>query len=372
MGRAWRELIVGATTALLATGVAGCGTLFGVDFEVSPSASDAGAATYVVGRGSATEPQAAEPDGSSPACGGCTTSTPHDTWATVASVPTARRDLAAVVAHDGRIFAIGGADADGVAMATVEAYTPSTNTWETLASMPTARSTLAAVVAADGRIFAIGGFDETNLARVEAYTPTTDTWERMASLPLARSALGAALRPNGQLLAIGGDNGGTDGSKPETARSNVDAYAVATDAWTTAAALPTPRGWLATTVAPDGRIFAIGGYDGTSELSTVEAFTHSTGKWSGKASLPTARCELAAATSDGRIFAIGGNVGGSGGSYFSTVEAYSAETNTWATAAKMPTARTALAAATAADGRIFAIGGDDGTKILATVEAYTP
>jgi hypothetical protein len=47
--------------------------------------------------------------------------------------------------------------------------------WSTVASMPTARSDLAAAVGLDGRIYAIGGFNATsNLSAVEAYNPTTN------------------------------------------------------------------------------------------------------------------------------------------------------------------------------------------------------
>ncbi len=46
--------------------------------------------------------------------------------------------------------------------------------------------------------------------------------------------------------------------------------------------------------------------------------------------------------------------------------------NTWATVAPMPIARYLLAAATGTDGRIYAIGGYNGSAYLDTVEAYTP
>jgi hypothetical protein len=53
-------------------------------------------------------------------------------------------------------------------------YTPSTNSWATVASLTTARYGLAAAMGGDGRIYAIGG-DGTHAgsrtATVEAYTP---------------------------------------------------------------------------------------------------------------------------------------------------------------------------------------------------------
>jgi N-acetylneuraminic acid mutarotase len=86
--------------------------------------------------------------------------------------------------------------------------------------------------------------------------------------------------------------------------------------------------------------------------------------------MPTARWALAAATGpDGRIYAIGGN--NSSGN-LSTVEAYNPSTNTWTTEASMPTARAGLAAVAGPDGKIYAIGGATGISYQSTVEAYDP
>ncbi len=50
--------------------------------------------------------------------------------------------------------------------------TPTTNTWTTAASMPTAREDLAAATGSDGRIYAIGGNNNNGvLNTVEAYRP---------------------------------------------------------------------------------------------------------------------------------------------------------------------------------------------------------
>ena len=105
----------------------------------------------------------------------------------------------------------------------------------------------------------------------------------------------------------------------------------------------------------DGRIYAIGGFDSTSN-ATVEAYDTTTNVWTTVAPMPTARYGLAAATGpDGRIYAIGGVDGGS--NILATVEAYDTTTNVWTAVAPMPTPRYHLAAATGPDGRIYAIGG---------------
>jgi N-acetylneuraminic acid mutarotase len=187
------------------------------------------------------------------------------------------------------------------------------------------------------------------------------TWASAAAMPTARFGLAAAAGPDGRIYAIGGYNNG--------ALNTVEAYDPIANGWTTVTSMPTARYQLAAVAGPDGRIYAIGGNDGTTFLSTVEAYDPVTDTWSTLAPMPTARYLLAAATGlDGRIYAIGG-FGANGAA--NTVEAYNPASNTWATVASMPTARTALAAATGPDGRLYAIGGTAGL-ILNTVEAYDP
>jgi hypothetical protein len=74
----------------------------------------------------------------------------------LAPMAAAREGLAAVVAPDGRIYALGGRGESGP-LASVEAYDPVTGTWSPLAPIAVARQALAAVVGRDGRIYAVGG-----------------------------------------------------------------------------------------------------------------------------------------------------------------------------------------------------------------------
>ena len=282
-------------------------------------------------------------------------------WRSLASMPTARSMLATVTGPDGRIYAIGGANASG-RLDTVEAYDPSIKTWAKAAPMPTARNHLAATVGPDNRIYAIGGHSSIpNI--VEAYNPSTNEWTKVASTPTARHGLAAATGPDGRIYAIGGNG-------PGGSLSTVEAYDTKTNTWTTVATMPTARVYLAAATGPDGRIYAIGGFvekDGK-RLNTVEAYDTKTNTWTAVAPMPTARNVLTAATGpDGRIYAIGGHpVGGIG----NIVEAYSPSTNTWTTAANMPTVRGELASTTGRDGRIYVIGGGN-VSYLNTVEALS-
>src|SRR5262249_43376576 len=143
----------------------------------------------------------------------------------------------------------------------------------------------------------------------------------------------------------------------------------------------------------NGKIYAMGGTIGpTLYLNTVEVYDPANNSWCTSTSttptalcptppapMPTARGYFAAATVNGKIYAIGGfNL--NGGS-LNSVEVYDPTSNSWCTSASntptalcptppapMPTARYGLAAATV-NGKIYAIGGAGGSN---TVEVYDP
>ena len=88
----------------------------------------------------------------------------------MAPMPTPRTGLAAA-AVNGKIYAIGGVDANFNILNAVEVYGPGSNSWGAAPSMPTARSFLAAADA-NGLVYAIGGtvgVDAVNT--VEQYSP---------------------------------------------------------------------------------------------------------------------------------------------------------------------------------------------------------
>jgi Kelch motif protein len=114
----------------------------------------------------------------------------------------------------------------------------------------------------------------TTVATVDAYDPCTDTWTAVASMPTPRRFLDAVLGRGGVIYGLGGTVGsvGFPGTQELAA---VEGYDPAADTWVVVAPLSTPRGALAAAVGRAGTIFAIGGFDGGSVLSSVEAFTPS-------------------------------------------------------------------------------------------------
>lgn len=110
-------------------------------------------------------------------------------------LPTPRR-LSKAAWLDGSIYVVGGQDHGNrfseTGTGVVEAYDVAKNAWRKVADLPTPRE--CAVVAAQGKLWALGGYDGDArvLATVETYDPRTDRWMRepdMASPTSAHSAL---------------------------------------------------------------------------------------------------------------------------------------------------------------------------------------
>ena len=99
--------------------------------------------------------------------------------------------------------------------------------------------------------------------------------------------------------------------------------------------------------------------------SSADVYDPASDTWAPIASMNLIRYSVGGALgADGRIYAIGGWVGGDSAS----VEAYDPSTDTWSFAAPMSSGRDGFAAVLGPDGRTYAIGGAS----LSSVEAYTP
>jgi N-acetylneuraminic acid mutarotase len=141
--------------------------------------------------------------------------------------------------------------------------------------------------------------------------------------------------------------------------------------WLSVSSLPAARADLAA-ASVNGKIYAIGGKVGTYYQSTVYVYDPSqpTQGWLSVSNLPAARYGLATASLNGKIYAIGGY---DGSSYQSTVYVYDpAQTSLgWLSVSNLPNARAGLAAASV-NGKIYAIGGGSGSGFQSTVYVYDP
>jgi hypothetical protein len=175
----------------------------------------------------------------------------------------------------------------------------------------------------------------------------------MAPMPTPRYGAGIAVSPQQTIYVIGGDN------YTCVPLTTVEEYDPETNSWHTRADLPTGRWWLGAATGADRRIYAIGGRGGdpcgANDLGTVEAYDPRFDEWTTRASMPTPRFALGVvAGANGKIYAIGGeNQTG----VLTTVEEYDPLSDSWTRKADMPSPRAAFASVSASNGKIYVIGG---------------
>lgn len=265
-------------------------------------------------------------------------------WTALAPMPRARQEIG-VTELDGWVYAIGGLDATGRVVDTVEVYDPVANEWHTVAPLPERLHHVAAASAA-GRVFALGGLESPDfnpVSAVFAYDPETDMWEARAPLPNPRGAAAAAVIDGLIYLAGGLRDGPVD---------DFTVYDPDLDTWEELTPMPTSRDHLGA-AAIGGFFYAVGGRSGGifSVLSTVEQYDPGTGQWNTNvAPLPTGRGGLAVAVLAGRIFAAGGEGNpGRPDFVFPHVEAYDPLLDSWGRLPDLPTPRHGMGAAAVGD-----------------------
>ena len=180
-------------------------------------------------------------------------------------------------------------------------------------------------------IYILGGVnDDKYLDTNEAYDTNANSWSGKAAMPTARAGLGVTA-VDGKVYAIGGLNR-LNAYGFQNSLQTVEVYNPAVDIYTTEREYITSRSSLGV-VNANGKIYAVGGFNGSAYLNTVEEYDGF--RWRLKVGMPTARKGLGVTSVDGKIYAIGGF----NGSYLNTVEEYNPATNTWSTKTGMPTAR---------------------------------
>lgn len=296
-------------------------------------------------------------------------------WMQAAPAPSKRTEVAAV-ALSGKVYVIGGFNRpsfsnvlDFAISRDVEVYDPVTDVWSAAAPLPEGRHH-AGIAAIDGSLYVIGGFAKSGFSvwrpvnTVYQFNPATQIWRECAPMPTSRGALGVTVY-QGRLYAIGGYDG-------ERNTGVTEIYDPETDTWTSAASLSVPRDHLVVVTAGLG-IYAIGGRSNLKykqNTSVVEFYDPVADQWQYRTNLPAARSGIAAGVIDGHIYVLGGE---SGEGTFDTNEKYIPEENRWIAMAPMPTARHGLGVAVV-EKRLYAIGGGPvpGASFSQLNEVYLP
>lgn len=247
--------------------------------------------------------------------------------------------------------------------------------WRTATPAPTKRTEVA-VATLNDKIYVVGGFEKPSLGNVlnlaitplvEEYDPATDRWTSKTSMPVGLHHVGIGVA-EGRIYIIGGYR--QSGLSVWNPVATMYAYDSTTDTWAERAPMPTARGALSVTVH-GGKVYAIGGYDRTSNSAAVEVYDPVGNLWTSRAPLPTARDHLAAAAVSGKVYAIGGRLNGDYHRNLAVTEVYDPATDSWARVADLPTARSGITAAEVG-GRVYVFGGEGGDGTFHENEAYDP
>lgn len=130
-------------------------------------------------------------------------------------------------------------------------------------------------------LFAIGGGSLFAIhSECECYDPRMDRWCMVSPMWTKRARVGVGV-VDGKIYAVGGYDGSTD-------LATVEAYCPQNNTWSVIASMGTRRSCLGVGVI-NGLIYAVGGYDGASCLNSVERFDHLTSQWTSVPAMGTRR-----------------------------------------------------------------------------------
>lgn len=260
-----------------------------------------------------------------------------------------------VVALAGEIYIVGGYSPSSTAVATVEAYNPTTRMWRSVRDFPQILNHANAAVVGS-TLYVLGfyiGSSQSNTSRqVYAYDPGTNEWSERTGMPQGTQRASGCVAVLGEKIYVfGGARGATV--------SDASVYDTTTDSWQMLPALPESREHCAAG-GIDGVVYIVAGRADsiTGFRASTLAFDPATGTYLQKAPIPTPRGGIAGAVLAGRLFAFGGEGNSAAGSngVFGNVEAYDPVSNSWQTFTPLEIPRHGYGAATL-DGRIYLPGG---------------
>lgn len=279
-------------------------------------------------------------------------------WHTLPDAPTERL-MTAWTVLDGKIWLAGGLLGHDETLQTVESYDPAMGVWQPQPSLPIPLHHATAATYR-GEMVVIGGASETLAeASNKVFAFRDGRWVELPALQHARAAAGAAVVGD-KLVVVGGQD-----DKQIVAPTEV----FDGESWTQAADLPTPREHLAA-VSDGVYVYAVGGRNLSADenSSALDRYDPASGKWEKLADMPSARGSYGAAIIEGRIVAVGGE---EPTRVLPTVEMYDTSSGKWTTVAPLGTPRHGQVVA-AVGSTLYCIGGADRPSHegpVATVEA---
>ncbi|KAG8177186.1 hypothetical protein JTE90_015794 [Oedothorax gibbosus] len=214
-------------------------------------------------------------------------------------------------------------------------------------------------------VVAVGGEDDKVVLRsVECFDPVNDKWLTLACLPFAISKHGVVVTGQNILYVAGGEY--PDG----TASRSLWKYDPIFDQWQEMASMTVERSELGLVVV-DSLVYAVGGWDGASRLSSVERYDPQHNTWQLVAPMKISLTSPAVAALHGMLYVTGGAVLEDGDG-IDMVQRYCPATNEWSELAHMLIARSGSRACVV-NNLIYVIGGwHASTENTSKVEVYDP
>ncbi len=295
--------------------------------------------------------------------------TATETWQVIDTDPLPNESSAhGVVAHDGKIYVVGGYASSGYLDHFME-YDPAApegSRWTILSSLNVERGYLNAV-AFNGHIYAIGGRNAVGLNSIEEYDFATDTWTLTDTLPFSDGGgVNAAVLPGPGYLES--DYIIIAGGGWSIYRNECYAYNPATGEFLDYAPLNTARRTFGM-AATNNAFFVAGGWNGQYLASAEKIECVSlVGEWIEIANLNNAISRPAMAAVGDNAYLIGGEMSGSFRP--KTTEKYIMATNEWELlTAEKPTAVSNIAAASIGT-KIYVPGGWTGSVAIDSMEVF--
>ena len=297
-------------------------------------------------------------------------------WKPIAPAPEGEEEVYGAAAN-GKIYLMGGIAPFWKPMGLVGEYDPAANKWTQKKHMPQLIHHVG-VAEVNGKLYLMGGFllpqgkpAWTPVDSAWEYDPKTDGWKKLASLPKPLGSPACA-GLGGKVYCTGGVRL-PDGSKENGIRPGSElvqptellVYDPAANKWSKKAPMITPRNHFALN-AVNGKLYAIGGRVGgpfvsgwSVPVAAVEEYDPATDKWSVKRPMMTPRSSIVGVAVNGKIHVMGGEewkdtfIG-----VHKTHEIFDPKANSWSRAAPMITPRHGFVGA-AVGNKVYAISGSN-------------
>jgi N-acetylneuraminic acid mutarotase len=278
----------------------------------------------------------------------------------------------AAVGVAGKIYVLGGFDADERIVARAQIYDTATGAWSDGPALP--RAVHHANVVTDGTtIYVLGALFSNNFAAVGdvyRFTPGVSTaWTAGTPMPSGRERGAAVAGFIGNQIYVAG------GLRNVQASNLVDVYHPMDDVWTPLADLPAARDHACGGTV-NGRLVVAGGRMVSSSAPLPEVWLYDPGgnSWAAGAPMLTARGGMGCGVIDDVLYTAGGEGDPTTASgVFDEVESYSPDTQTWTSHGPMIDPKHGVGGAVW-DGALYLCGGAnvEGFGAIATTSVFRP